>query len=365
MTNPHYEAGLPVRLYESESSVASVAAAHGLDPAAILDFSLNVNPFGPPAGAIAAARAALTRAHHYPDVRLPALRGAVAARHRVRDDEIFFGAGLDDVIKLLLHAWTAAGDAVLVHLPTFPRYELEARLHGCEIVAVTGAAPWTIDVAGIESALRSRPIALAFLCTPNNPTGETLDAATIGRLARLAPRTIFVVDEALANPLAPGLATDRPDAPNLVVLRTFSKAYGLAGFRVGYAIGPARLLSIAELGRPPFNVALPSEAAALAALADDAFVRDCQARFRSEIERFSARIGRLPSYRIRGRHANMLLIELPGRPMAPLQDALAARGIVVADAACFGGLDGHSALRVSLRETAANDRLADALEACA
>ncbi|HEX4882483.1 MAG TPA: aminotransferase class I/II-fold pyridoxal phosphate-dependent enzyme, partial [Casimicrobiaceae bacterium] len=133
MTNRHYSEGLPVRLYEAETSVAMVADRYALDPAGIVDFSLNINPFGPPASAVEAARAVLECSHRYPDVRLPALRAAVAARHGVGPERIFFGAGLDDVIKMVLNAWTSEGDAVLLHLPTFPRYELEARLHGCEV----------------------------------------------------------------------------------------------------------------------------------------------------------------------------------------------------------------------------------------
>lgn len=363
--NRHYAAGLPVRLYESESSVAAVAAQHGFDPEHVADFSLNVNPFGPPAGAVAAAAAALGRSHRYPDVRLDALRAAVARRHDVAPAQLFFGAGLDDVIKLLVHAWTTEGDAVLVHLPTFPRYELEARLHGCAVVAVAGDPPWTIDVAGIEAALAARRVALAFLCTPNNPTGERLDGEVVARLARAAPSTILVVDEALLNPLEPGVIEHVRGAPNVVVLRTFSKAFGLAGFRVGYAVGPERLVAIAELGRPPFNVALASAEAALAALSDASFLRECHVRFREEADHVERRLASLPAYALRGRHANMLLIETPGRPLAPLQDALAARGIVVADAACFGGLDACSAFRVSLRDRASNDRLLSALEEAA
>jgi histidinol-phosphate aminotransferase len=361
--NRHYAAGLPVRLYESESSVASVAAQHGLDPADVVDFSLNVNPFGPPSSAVAAATAVLARSHQYPDVRLDALRAAVAARHGVEETQVFFGAGLDDVIKLVLHAWTSEDDAVLVHLPTFPRYELEARLHGCDIVAVTGDPPWAIDLAGIEAALASRRIALAFLCTPNNPTGEKIAGATLARLAHAFPSTILVVDEALLDPLEDGVLPAVRGAANVVVLRTFSKAYGLAGFRVGYAIGPAALLAVAELGRPPFNVALPSAAAALAALGDDAFLRNCSDRFQAEADHVQDRLARRLPYAVRGRHANMLLVEVTDRPVAALQDGLAARGIVVADAACFGGLDGRAAFRVSLRDRASNDRLLAALEA--
>lgn len=360
--NRCYTTGLPVRLYEAESSVASVAAAHGLPAGDVLDFSLNVNPYGPPPAAVAAAAAALGCAHHYPDLHLDALRTAVAMRHGVAPDALYFGAGLDDVIKLVLHAWTSAGDAVLVHLPTFPRYELEAALHGCEVVAVVNDPPWTIDLRGVEAALAARAIALAFLCSPNNPTGERIDGAAVAGLARRFPGTVFVVDEALLDPLEDGVLPQVRGAPNVAVLRTFSKAYGLAGFRVGYAVAPAPLVAVAERGRPPFNVALPSAAAALAALGDEAFLRACRARFCTESDHVAARLRQLPALVLRGRHANMLLVETPGRRVAALQEALGARGIVVADAACFGGLDGHAAFRVSLRDRASNERLLAALE---
>lgn len=362
MTNPHYHAARSVRLYEAETSVSMAAARHGLDPAEVVDFSLNVNPFGPPASAMAAACEALEHAHKYPDVRLPALRAAVAARHDVAAGQVFFGAGLDDVIKLLLNAWTAEGDAVLVHLPTFPRYELEARLRGCEVVAVVGDPPWFVDAAGMERALAARPIALAFLCTPNNPTGESIPGDVVAGLAHAFPSTQFVVDEALLNPLEAGVWPHVRGLANVALLRTFSKYYGLAGFRVGYAIGSAERVATAEVGRPPFNVALPSEAAAMAVLHDFAFLRACFARFRDEAAYAQERLARLPAFRVRGRHANMLLIEVPGWPIAPLQQALEARGILVADAACFGGLGDRAAFRVSLRDRAANERLLDALE---
>lgn len=363
MTNPHFTRELPVRLYEAESSVASVVAEHGFDPAEVIDFSLNVNPFGPPASAVTAATAALARSNAYPDVQLAALRRAVAARHGTREANLFFGAGLDDVIKELLHAWTAEGDAVLVHLPTFPRYELEAALRGCRVVAVTGRTPWHIDPDAIAAALSRQRIALAFLCTPNNPTGEKIDAATIASLARRFRETIFVVDEALLDPRETGVSALVDEVDNVVQLRTFSKYYGLAGFRVGYAHAPASLVAVAERGRPPFNVALPSEAAALAALADRTFIDETYRRFREAGDAFCAGLERLPGLALRGRHANMLLIELRDRATRELQRALEAKGLLVADAACFGGMEGYAAFRVSLRDAASNARLLAALAA--
>jgi histidinol-phosphate aminotransferase len=311
---------------------------------------------------VSAAAAALARCNEYPDLRLASLRRLIASRHDVAEDTIFFGAGLDDVIKLLLHALTSDGGRVLIHLPTFPRYELEARLRGAKVVLVENDPPWTIDLARIETALARDPIELAFLCSPNNPTGETIARDRIAALAGRFADTIFVVDEALINPLDAGVLPYVRDARNVIVLRTFSKYYGLAGMRIGYAIGASSLLQTAERGRPPFNVTHAAEAAALAVLEDARFLAGCKATFDEESAHFRAQLESLPAYRLRGQHANMLLIELVGRPAATVIDALAAKGLVVADAACFGGLGDHAAIRVSLRERAANDRLLAALK---
>jgi histidinol-phosphate aminotransferase len=361
MINSHYRTEL-TRLYEAEISPSIVSARFGLDPSAIVDFSLNVNPFGPPASAVAAARAALESCNLYPDARLPVLRSTLARRHDVDFDQVFFGAGLDDVIKLVLQAWTADGDAVLVHVPTFPRYELEARLHGCNVVAVQADPPWTIDVDAIRSRLATRRIAAAFLCTPNNPTGATIATSDVHALATRFRDTLFIVDEALGNPLDEGAMALARREPNVVVLRTFSKALGLAGLRIGYAAGPVALLALAERGRPPFNVTSAAEAAAIAALDDAAFIRRSYETFAAEAQWFCDALSGLPKFAVRGRHANMLLVELRSGTTTQCVDALAAQGLLVADAACFGTHDAHAAIRVSLRDRAANARLLAALE---
>ena len=360
MTNTHFTTALP-RLYEAEMSPSIVSARFGLDPSAIVDFSLNVNPFGPPPAAVAAARAALDGCNLYPDARLSSLRSALARRHGVDLDRLFFGAGLDDVIKLVLHAWTAEGDRVLVHVPTFPRYELEARLRGCKPIAVQADPPWTIDLDAIGAQLASRRVAVAFLCTPNNPTGATIATSDIAALAARFRGTVFVVDEALGNPLDEGAIALARREPNVVVLRTFSKALGLAGLRIGYAVGPTALLALAERGRPPFNVTAVAEAAAIAAFDDSAFVRRSYATFDAEARWFGEGLARLPRLVLRGRHANMLLIEIASGSAAQAVDALAAKGLLVADAACFGTHDAPGAIRVSLRDRAVNTRLLAAL----
>jgi len=361
MSNPRFRNGARVRLYEAERSPSIAAARFGLDPAAIDDFSLNVNPFGPSASAVAAARAALDRCNAYPDTQLSALRKVLAHRHGVDEDQILFGAGLDDVIKLVLHAWTSEGDRVLVHVPTFPRYELEAQFHGCNVVAARSDPPWTIDIAAVRSVLAEQAVDVAFLCTPNNPTGATITTEDIAAFARRFRDTIFVVDEALGDPRDQGATALARTEPNVVALRTFSKAFGLAGLRIGYAMGPAALLALVELARPPFNVAVPAEAAAVAALDDDAFLARSYETFHTEASRFAAALERMPRFALRGQLANLALIEDLSGKAAACVDALAAKGLLVADAGCFGGLDGRSMIRASLRDPAANARLLDAL----
>jgi histidinol-phosphate aminotransferase len=360
MTNPRFRTALP-RLYESEISPAIASARFGLDPAHILDFSLNVNPFGPPASAVAAARAALERCNAYPDTRLAALRAVLARRHAVDEDQLFFGAGLDDVIKLVLQAWVGDGDGVLVHVPTFPRYELEARLCGANLIAVDSDPPWAIDVDSIRAQLQQGRVGVAFLCTPNNPTGATIRTPVIRAMARDFRDTVFIIDEALGNPLDEGAVALARSEPNVVVLRTFSKAFGLAGLRIGYAVGPVALLALAERGRPPFNVTALAEAAALAALDDAAFVTRSYDTFRAETQRFADALERLPAFALRGRHANMLLLEVKSGTTGECIDRLAERGLLVADGACFGSRRECAAIRVSLRDGAANARLLAAL----
>lgn len=351
-----------IRLYEAETSPDLIAERYGLDRAGIVDFSLNVNPFGSPPGAIAAARDALDSANLYPDLDFGPLRKALAARHGVTADCLFFGAGLDDVIKLLIQAWTTPGDNVLVHIPTFPRYELEARIAGCSVVCVENERPEEIDLAGIGEKLASGNVALAFLCTPNNPTGATVGNVDISRLARSAPDTILIVDEALIYPREDGAIPLVGEHANICVLRTFSKYFGLAGLRIGYAVAPERLLRAAEAGRPPFNMATAAMQAATAALADEQFLPACKAAFEAEVAHFRQAISGRDDIAVRGGNANMLLLDLGGRDAPAVSAALAAQGIVVADATSFRGLERHNMLRVSLRGRADNLKLISALE---
>jgi histidinol-phosphate/aromatic aminotransferase/cobyric acid decarboxylase-like protein len=230
---------------------------------------------------------------------------------------------------------------------------------------VTNEPAEDIDPARLDAALRREKIALAFLCTPNNPTGRVLPPDDIAALSAAFPETLFLVDEALIDPAGEGAMALTKMRRNVIVLRTFSKYFGLAGFRVGYAVGDPDLMRDAEVGRPPFNVAAPSVEAAVAALDDAAFLARCKAIFSEGLAFFTAEVATSAHMSIRGSHANMVLLELSRRGAAEAADALAARGMIVADASSFRGLEQRDMLRISLRDRAANRKLLDALKAIA
>lgn len=362
LSAPHQKLA-QTRLYEQETSLELLAAQYGLSESEMIDFSLNINPFGFSPLATEAVHTAMAEANRYPDLNLSALRAALAQRHGVPGDKLFFGAGLDDVIKLLIAAWARPSDKVLVHLPTFPRYALEAELHGCQVIGVPGIDAITFDVARYTDVLRSEKIAVAFICTPNNPTGEIIGNDVVERLAETFPETIFIVDEALINPLKEGAMRLVDAHDNVVVLRTFSKFFGLAGMRIGYAVGNEKLIEVANVGRPPFNVSLPGAAAAVAALQDGAFLTSCGKRFADEATFFRERIAQMPRLQIIGAHGNMMLLALDGLASADAAATLAAKGIVVADATSFDGLQDTATLRVSLKGRTENEQLVAALRA--
>ena len=344
-----------IRLYEAETSPELVSAKYGIPLGEIVDFSLNVNPFGPPQSAVAAAREALERCNQYPDLNYTSLRRRDAARHRMPPEWLLFGAGLDDVLKLIVHSWTAAGDRVVIHAPTFPRYELEALGQGAQPVLVRSEPPWRIDLSLLE---RQLPARLVFLCTPNNPTGEAIPNSAIEKLAGKFKTALFVVDEALIDPAQDGAVPLVSKFENVCVLRTFSKYFGLAGLRAGYAVARPERVREVEALRPPFNVSLPAIAAAEAAVGDSAFLDRTRQIFGTEMQHFRTN---LRKHEIVGASSNMLLMRLQGIGSAELCEKLARRGILVADGRSFNGLENHDTVRISLRDRAANERLLQAL----
>jgi histidinol-phosphate aminotransferase len=347
--NPYVEKK-SLRLYEEEFSPEAIVSKYGVDPGSIIDFSLNVNPFGPPSSSEEAARKVLSNCGNYPDLSLSALRKCVAKHHEVSGDMLLFGAGLDDVLKLIVQAWSTPGDNIVIHVPTFPRYELEAELHGLKPILVHSESPWAVDIESLRNALLKNSVAISFICSPNNPTGAKISVEDIEALSTEFLSTIFVVDEALIDPKENGAMSLAKKTKNVAVLRTFSKYLGLAGYRVGYAVADSDLISSLEVARPPFNVSLVSAAAALAVINDHEFLKETRTIFDEEREYLTSSLDAIDGCKVRGAYSNMILLELLTIESKNFCDSLAKKGLIVADGKSFKGLESHNSVRISIKD---------------
>ncbi|HLP09400.1 MAG TPA: histidinol-phosphate transaminase [Opitutaceae bacterium] len=265
MSQPVYEPGKPIEY---------VARELGLDPATIVKVASNENPLGPSPLAVKAARAALKETQLYPDGGCVRLRDKLAAKLGLAPAQIAVGNGSNELLELLGHAFLGAGDEVVMGNPAFIVYKLVTMLFGAKPVEVP-LVEHKHDLRAMAAAITPRT-KLVFLACPNNPTGTANTEAEILEFVRALPdHVVFVLDEAYAeyveNPpdLRPLIAEGR----KVICLRTFSKIYGLAGFRVGYGYAPAELIALLNRVRQPFNVNSLAQEAAIAALDDEAFVR--------------------------------------------------------------------------------------------
>ena len=206
--------------------------------------------------------------NRYPDPQPDALRRRMADLYGVAPDRLWVTRGSDDAIDLLIRSFCEAGrDSVGIVEPTFSAYAQFARVQGVEIVTARLGEDFAFDADAVLETMQSAQPKLLFLCAPNNPTGSPVEPAEVRRIAAALPDTIVVADEAYIEFAgAPSLAAECGAIENLVVLRTLSKAYGLAGARIGCAIGSPELIALIARVSPPYPLPVPSIAAALDAL---------------------------------------------------------------------------------------------------
>lgn len=271
----------------------------------------NENPFPPLVeGALAAS------ANRYPEPQPAQLKAALAALYGVQSDNLVVTRGADDAIEILVRAYCRPGeDAVAICTPSFSAYAHFVRLQGARLVEVPLTDNFDFDPEAFIATVQSDPsLKLAFICTPNNPTGNEVDPAHILRVADGLPGTIIVADEAyLEFSTTPSLAAESVARPNLVVLKTLSKAMGLAGARVGCAIGDPELIAIAARALPPYPLPTMSVDAAMAALAPSRRTVHMERieRIKAERERLATLIARSPIVQnVRGGGGNFLFLQV-------------------------------------------------------
>ena len=294
-----------------------IRATAGL--ADVISLDANENPFPPLDGSALAAGI-----NRYPEPQPARLRQVMAGLYGVRPEELVITRGADDAIDLLVRAFCRpADDAVLVAVPTFSAYAHFAHLQGARVVEARLDTDFDLDEEAFLAAARAEPsLKLAFLCSPNNPTGNIIRPEQVLRIADALPDTILVLDEAYIE-FAHGdsLAAEAARRDNLVILRTLSKAFGLAGARVGAAAANADLIAILQRVLPPYPLPTLSIEAALGALAPARrAVHEARiAQLRAERDRVAALIAGSPLVRsVRNGGGNYLFLEVADAPaLAP------------------------------------------------
>lgn len=304
-----------------------------------LKLSSNENPHGASPKALEAYRAAAATLHRYPDGGAAALREAIAGAHELDPARIVCGAGSDELIGLLVHAYAGAGDEVLYSAHGFLMYSIYAK--SCGATPVTARERHlTADVDALLAAVTPRTKIL-FLANPNNPTGSYLPVSELKRLREKLPAdVILAIDAAYAEyPDAEEYADGRElvaGGDNTVMLRTFSKIYGLGGIRLGWMFAPEAIIDVIHRIRSPFNVSAPAQAAGIAAVQDAAWVAE-QKRLNLEGKAALAFALSALGYHVYPSAANFVLVHCgTAEAAAALVASLASRHIYVRDVVAYG-----------------------------
>jgi histidinol-phosphate aminotransferase len=345
--------------YEPGKPVEEVQRELGLDR--VVKLASNEGPFGPfPAALDALARSA-PELNRYPDGGAYALRATLAERHGVRFEEIAVGAGADGVVDTLSQAVLEPGDGVVLGWPSFPSYAIYATKLGADVRRIP-LRTHRYDLEAMLGAIDART-KLVYVCHPNNPTGTMNTRAELDQYLDQVPEHVLtVIDQAYFE------YVDDPDYPDAVqeyfrtgrriaVLRTFSKIYGLAGLRVGYAVAPAALVTALSKTRRAFDITSPAQAAAVASLgASDELERRraLNAKGIVELERTLRSHDLQPAGRA---VANFLYAEV-GEDARPFFEALLRLGVIVRPLAGFGAA---GAIRVTVGTPEENAIFAEAL----
>ena len=343
-----YTPGKPIDEVKRELGLASV-----------IKLASNENALGPSPKAVAAIKQAAGDIHRYPESACPILRAKLAKKLHVDPSWLIFGNGSDELIVLALRAFVDPGEDVVVAQPTFLIYELQATACAAKVTAVP-LRDLRYDLDAMRAAVNVHT-KLVFIANPDNPTGSYVTTRELDAFLRDIPsQTIVVMDEAYAELVE---AKDYPQTlpvvneRSIIVTRSFSKAYGLAGVRLGYGVAQPSLIAAMDAVREPFNVNSLAQAAGVAALEDTAFLTRTRRMVREgrrylERELTALQLRTVPSV------TNFMLVQL-GPRASEVARALLKRGVIVREMSAWK-LDGF--LRVTIGTMPENRRLIQSLQ---
>ena len=344
--------------YTAGKSIEEIAHKYKINPSRIIKLGSNENVLGSSIKAKAAATSALEKVNIYPDVVSEQLSKKIKKHYGLKNNiEVVVGNGMDHVFEMLARLFLNNGDETVISVPTFSCYELTTLWSGAKPKMIPLTKDYQLNVPKILSLINKKT-KIIFICSPNNPTGNLIKTEDIKKILDSTDKIVFL-DEAYTEFAGKSLVNWIEKYPNLIIGRTFSKIYGLAGFRVGYAFIHKTLAQYYLNAITPFAVSRPGQAAALAALDDSAFVnktikmvKEGRDFYYKELTKSGIKF--LPS------DANFITINTALKKSKDIALRLLEKGIIVRECSTFG-YGGDKLLRITIGTREQNQRVLNAL----
>jgi threonine-phosphate decarboxylase len=350
------------------AEVLGAAEESGFKPESILDFSSSVNPLGPSKKALEAAKKAFSMIAAYPDSNSNELRQVIAGHFGgINKGNIVVGNGSTELMYLFAETFLKKGETSLIPAPTFGEYESAVRKTGETSKILKLGKSFKVEVATFEREMAGAKI--VFLCNPNNPTSMLIQQETLTSIIEKALNqdTLVFLDEDFLE-----FVEDEKDLtligkigkyPNLFILRSFTKIFGLTGLRVGYGIASEEIIKVLSCAKIPWNVNCLAQAAAVAALKDEEHLRVTREIIKKEKAWLQAELGKFVSFKFSLPDANFFFIDIhkSGLNATELKNKLLKQGILIRDCTSFRGID-EFYVRIAVKTHAENERLIGALK---
>jgi len=307
----------------------------GISPQNILDFSTNINPYGPPLSIRKAIENLDISA--YPDMRSIEFCRFVASRWGVSEESVLAGNGSAELIRVISLTYFGPEDKVLIPRPTFGEYEVSCLIAGARVVEqkLGEEKDFRIDVEETVGLARHHQVRGLFLCNPNNPTGQLLPSSDIEKVVKLLPDILIILDQAYSSFTSDlNRHPDLVQGGNVILLRSLTKDFALGGLRLGYAISHPEVIHHLEKVLPPWNVNVIAQRAGIAALQEEEYVNQCSAQLKEAKEYLFSELTRLGLSPLPS-ETNYFLLKV-GRAREFRRKLLLSKKIMVRDCTSFG-----------------------------
>ncbi len=323
---------LPQKIHGGIDYAGLISA--GINPGTILDFSVNSNPYGPPPGIKEII--SRTSISDYPDSNATILKEALAEKCGLNPENILVGSGSTEIIRLIAMGFFSPGDKIIIPAPTYSEYEIASRIMEAQIIFTVSSedSQFYLNVNSLmEQIDKNKPAAL-FLCNPNNPTGQYLTRKDITDILTVCDKTTMILDEAyIAFTEGMWSSLELLRNANLVILRSMTKDYALAGLRLGYALANPSIISILKKMSPPWNISTVAQAAGLYVLRNDEYLEQCKLKIKRDRDYLMQQLASL-DFEIIPSQSNFFLLKAGNAKK--FREALLKKNILVRDCTSFG-----------------------------